>query len=329
MAFQILSLSGGGYLGLYTVSVLAELERQTGRPILESFDLIAGTSIGGIIALGLSAGRSANDIKAAFLTHGERIFSAKPPSSGVFNSLLRTLVGMPRARYDPLHLRAVIECIVGQNKKLSDLLRPTLVTAVNLTKGGPKVFKTGHHASYVLDWRLSVVDVALATSAAPTYFPIHRIGEQMYADGGMFANSPDLIAVHEAEQFLKVDRKDIYVLSIGTTTTEFSFSNSAGTNLGSFGWMRGERLPKVMIGSQQALTNDMMRHILGDRYLRVDRSQSREQQSQLSLDCASQSAKSDLMANAASSVAEISSNVNLQKMLSHVVSKSVFYNKSL
>jgi patatin-like phospholipase/acyl hydrolase len=89
---------------------------------------------------------------------------------------------------------------------MSDLVRPVVIPAVCLTKGGPKVFKTGHHPRFVLDWRLPVSDVALATSAAPTYFPAHRIGDDLYADGGMFANSPDMIALHEAEQFLGVSR---------------------------------------------------------------------------------------------------------------------------
>ena len=78
MSFQILSLSGGGFLGLYTVSVLAELERQVRRPIASCFDLLAGTSVGGIIALGLAAERPASDIKHAFESYGTRIFSDRP-----------------------------------------------------------------------------------------------------------------------------------------------------------------------------------------------------------------------------------------------------------
>ena len=78
MTFQILSLSGGGFLGLYTISVLAELERQVRRPIASCFDLLAGTSVGGIIALGLAAEKPATDIKHAFESYGTRIFSDKP-----------------------------------------------------------------------------------------------------------------------------------------------------------------------------------------------------------------------------------------------------------
>src|SRR5712692_1755798 len=78
MSFQILSLSGGGYLGLYTISVLADLERHIERPIATCFDLLAGTSIGGIIALGLAAEKPADQIKAAFEQDGTSIFSSRP-----------------------------------------------------------------------------------------------------------------------------------------------------------------------------------------------------------------------------------------------------------
>lgn len=128
------------------------------------------------------------------------------------------------------------------------------------------MFKTGHHETFVLDWKLLVSDVAMATSATPTYFPAHSIGAELYADGGLFANSPDLIALHEAEEFLRIPRERVSILSVGTTTTDFAMTADMNPNLGSFGWMRRGRLPNVMIGSQQAITNDMMVHRLKDRY---------------------------------------------------------------
>ena len=78
MAFQILSLSGGGFLGLYTITVLAELEKQIGRYIASSFDLLAGTSVGGIIALGLAAEHPAEKIKSSLELNGIQIFSNRP-----------------------------------------------------------------------------------------------------------------------------------------------------------------------------------------------------------------------------------------------------------
>ena len=329
MPFQILSLSGGGFLGLYTASVLAAIEEQSGKPILESFDLIAGTSVGGIIALGLSAGSSAAEIRDAFLEDGAKIFSSRAPARGWLSNGWQIVSGLPSARYNPENLRKTINRIAGNGTKMSDLRRPVVIPSVNLTKGGPKVFKTGHHPRFVLDWRLNVVDVALATSAAPTYFPIHRIGNELFADGGMFANSPDLIALHEAQKFFGVKLDDIRLLSIGTTTSAFAFSSAAGVNLGSFGWMRNQRLPTVMIGSQQALTDDMARHILEERYVRIDRALATDQTAELALDCASDIAIDDLQAAASSSVAEISSSVMLKTMLNHNAPDFTFINATL
>lgn len=235
MPFQILSLSGGGFLGLYTAAVLAELEERSGKRLNACFDLFTGTSIGGIIALGLAAGRSASEIRDAFIEHGPQIFPNHPPKSKSA-WLKRFACNVPAPLYKSGPLRETIEHIVGAGTCMSDLTRPVAIPAVSLTKGGPKVFKTGHHERFVLDWPLKLVDVALATSAAPTYFPAHRIGDELYADGGMFANSPDMIAMHEAEMFLGVHREDIHVLSVGTTTTDFAMSSELDPNMGVWGW---------------------------------------------------------------------------------------------
>jgi len=328
VTFQILSLSGGGFLGLYTASLLAELEERSGKQLNQCFDLFAGTSIGGIVALGLAAGRSATEIRDTFIKHGPRIFPNRPPKSKAawFGRFLRNV---PAPLYHPSPLRETIEQIVGAETCMSDLLRPVVVPAVNLTKGGPKVFKTGHHERFVLDWRLKVADVALATSAAPTYFPAHRIGDELYADGGMFANSPDMIAMHEAEQFLDVSRDDIHVLSVGTTTTDFAMSAAMDPEMGVMGWMRHQRLTDVMIGSQQALTNDMMRHVLADRYLRIDRQQADEQRAVLALDVATPEAISNLQSLACGSFAEVSADPRLRVLLDHDAPAFTFINANI
>ncbi|MCE2891176.1 MAG: CBASS cGAMP-activated phospholipase [Hyphomonadaceae bacterium] len=328
MTFQILSLSGGGYLGLYTASVLATLEEQSGRKIVDMFDLFAGTSIGGIIALGLAAGTSAAEIRDAFIENGDAIFGRQRPERNL-GKLAKMMRGMVAPGYSAGPLKATIERVVGTETRMHQLRRPTIASAVNLTKGGPKIFKTGHHPRLVLDWRLKVVDVALATSAAPTYFPIHAIQDQLFADGGLFANSPDLVAMHEAEQFLEVHRAEIKVLSVGTTSTAFAMSNSLKREMGIIDWVRDERLTSVIIGSQQAITHDMMRHLLGMNYVRIDRAQADHQRAQLALDCASDFAKADLQAMASNSVAELAGNETLSAMLKHVAIDRPFINASL
>lgn len=328
MTFQILSLSGGGFLGLYTAAVLAELEERSGKRLSECFDLIAGTSIGGIIALGLAAGRSAAEIRDAFIEQGPKIFPNAPPETWI-GRFGRFAKNVPAPLYTPGALRQTIEQIVGSETLMSDLIRPVVIPSVNLTKGGPKVFKTGHHERFILDWRLRVTDVALATSAAPTYFPAHRIGEELFADGGMFANSPDMIALHEAEIFFGVSRDAVRILSVGTTTTDFAMSSSLDPHMGVMGWMKNQRLTDVMIGSQQALTNDMMKHVLADRYMRIDRRQADEQRSELALDAATAGAIRNLLSIAHGSFAEISADPRLRDILAHDAPPFSFVNANI
>ena len=129
--------------------------------------------------------------------------------------------------------------------------------------------------------------------------------------------------------FLGVNREEVRVLSIGTTTTDFAMSGSQDPNLGLWGWARGQRLSNVMIGSQQALTNDMMSHALGERYFRIDRRQSDEQRPQLALDVATTSAISNLHALAAHSFAEVSADPRLHDFLSHDAPEFTFINARL
>jgi patatin-like phospholipase/acyl hydrolase len=327
LSFQILSLSGGGFLGLYTACVLAELEAQARKPIAHCFDLIAGTSIGGIIALGLAKGTSAESIRDAFIDGGPRIFSTKRPPQGTLGRRLALLDNATSAKYCSCALRNTIEALVGKDTKIGQLAHRVMIPTVNLTKGSPQVFKTDHHPTFQRDWKLPIVDVALATSAAPTFFPLHQIGGELFADGGLYANSPDDLALHEAEHFLNQARSDISMLSVGTTTAKFSFSNSGETDLGWMGWMDNQRLPRVMISSQQLNAEYMMRHRLKDNYLRVDHQQSPEQERFLALDVASAGAISDLKALAESSVRDALGKTNLPAMLKHGASTPTFFNR--
>lgn len=323
MVFQILSLSGGGFLGLYTISVLAELEEHLGGPITPHFDLLAGTSVGGIIALGLAAGRPAQEIKQAFEENGTRIFSERPAPTTRAAALMDFGRSFRSPKYDGKALRETIESVVGPNTLIGDLKYPVLVPAVNLTKGKPQVFKTAHHESFRRDHRLPVVSVAMATSAAPVYFPIAEIEDELFADGGLYANSPDLIALHEAEHFLGVPAEDVKMLSIGTTTTQFSFSHVGSTQLGVFHW--GQRLAETIISSQQMDAGYIVGHKLGDRYVRIDEVQSKEQERDLGLDIATLAAQKTIRGMASGSVQGAINGPVLQAMLQHSAADPRFF----
>lgn len=274
--FQILALSGGGYRGLYTAILLEELEKRAGRPLRECFDLIAGTSIGGILALGLGAGVPAEHIRKAFNQYGDRIFPHHFHLLGI---------KLPRPTFAPLFHRfsnsglkhAIAAILKDKQAKsaLSSLPLPVLITAVNSISKDAEIFG---HSSQSLDPTL--LDAALATSAAPTYFPEHKIGTRNYVDGGLVANAPDLIAINEALRSGH-RREDIHVLSLGTieeNTAEPS-RPAKGT-----GWLNGAKsLFELTLSSQQELAISEAKKLLSRRYLRLDAIASKAQMKELGL----------------------------------------------
>lgn len=315
--FQILSLSGGGYLGLYTASILKGLEEKFGSPIGRHFDLICGTSIGGIIALGLAFDKSAAKIAQAFEDDGEKIFNFWPHK-------LVSQWFWPK--YSDTALRSTITRILGPDKQLGDALHPVIVPAVNLTKGAAQIFKTPHHEKLVLDWKQNPVDIGLATSAAPSIFPLAEINDVLYADGGLFANAPDLLGIHEALNFMRAeDYNEIHMLSIGTTTRSFSLGHSSGKQLGRIGWVRNNRLLRLSMSSQQRLVEDMVGHLLKDRYFRIDSDQSEEQSGELALDCASKMATKTLRGLATNTLQRTINQPQLEEFFKHNASVHKFY----
>ena len=323
--FQILSLSGGGYLGLYAAALLAEIEHETGVAIATRFNLLAGTSIGGIVALGLAAEVPAARIQSSFEVHGQRIFGKSPPPRSIWSTFKDLACRSWRAKHDSGALRETIEDIVGADTRLGDLKHPVIVPAVNLSTGRPQLFKTPHHEKFRLDLHLKIADVAMATSAAPTYFPLAEVGGALYTDGGVFANSPDLLALHEALRFFGEQENDVYVLSVGTTTSQFSFAHSSARSLGIAQWFHNARLLNVIIASQQRSTDFMMRHRLGDRYLRLDAEQSKEQERVLGLDVATCDAQRTIKAVARGTFQDAINHDVLRSMLCHEAPPPKFF----
>ena len=164
--FGVLALSGGGFLGLYTLAILAALEKEFGTPIATRFDLLAGTSVGGIIALGLAAEIPVREIQYAFEKNGTKIFSDRAAATGRLRPFLELRRNALRPKYQAEELRRTIIELLGHDKLIGDLKHPVIVPAVNVTKGCPQIFKTPHHETFSVDLHYRVVDVALATSAA-------------------------------------------------------------------------------------------------------------------------------------------------------------------
>lgn len=212
--FRILSIDGGGIKGVFPAAFLACLEEQVAAPAGKYFDLIVGTSTGGILALGLGLGFSAKDLLAFYEGLGPKVFT-----SGLGTKLLRRL-GLPK--YSPLPLREALTAKFGE-RRLGESSTRLMVPSMNMDSGEVHVFKTAHHARLERDYKETAVNIAMATAAAPTYFPPHMSTSGIpFIDGGMWANSPVGFAVVEAIGVLGWERTELEVLSLGCTATPFN-----------------------------------------------------------------------------------------------------------
>ena len=219
--YRVLALDGGGIRGLIPAEVLVEIESHTGRRICELFDLVAGTSTGGILALGLTKpdgnggpAFTAEDMCDLYLKDGRRIF----PHS-VFRKL-RTLDGLIDARYPAAPIERLLAERFGKTM-LSQALTEVVIPSYDLSAPGPYFFKREYARNETEDWDVAMAMVARATSAAPTYFdpamlpPATGHRHHSLVDGGTFANNPTLSGYVDALR-LKREARRILVVSIGT-----------------------------------------------------------------------------------------------------------------
>ena len=207
---RILAIDGGGIKGVCPASFLATVEDSIEDDIANYFDLIVGTSTGGIIALGLGLGLSAKEILAFYEEFGPIIFSG--------NRRLRLLRWLSTTKYDSVPLKEALKDRFGE-KKLGDSRKRLVIPSFNLENGEVYIYKTAHHPRLERDYKVKVVDVALATASAPTYFPTHRSATGIpLIDGGVWANNPVGMAVVEAISVLEWPRDSLKILSLGCTT---------------------------------------------------------------------------------------------------------------
>lgn len=283
-SFKILALSGGGFRGLFTAEVLAGLEEKIKAPISKSFDLICGTSVGAIIALGLGSGKSGRDIANVIKDRGKSIFHGGG--------------GYIFARHGNTNLCNVVNNMFG-DKSLADSENRILIPVVNGSSGKPRVFKSWDHPEFHVDRNLKMADIAMAASAAPYYFPAWQMPEtrEIYLDGGLVANAPGLLGVHEAVHRLKHDINQVYLLSIGTMSPSQGIGNTSCLDRGIWRWK--DELVNIAMSAQEHLANFMLSQQLGeDRYHLIEQSPSLEQSRYLGLDECSQNA-ADILCGAA------------------------------
>ena len=193
--FKILCIDGGGIKGLYSAQILAKFENIFNCKISDHFDLICGTSTGGIIALGISLGIPMSDICNFYETHGPTIFCAKTQKLRLGKYLHYFKQICYRGKYSNKYLKKALISVFG-NRTLQESQNLLCIPAYNITMARPRVFKKDY-GSYTEDGTKQYVDVALATAAAPTYFPVKEINNHQYIDGGVWANNPTLVGLTE------------------------------------------------------------------------------------------------------------------------------------
>lgn len=270
MSFNILSLDGGGIRGLLTCRLLQRIQ-ETHPGFLENVDLIAGTSTGGILALGIAAGVPLDEIADIYEKKGSSIFSQD------FWDRFGDLDRLEVSDYDNRSLKAELTDIF-KNLRLGDLKKKVLISSFKLDSGPvlmpsvrawkPKFF----HNLDVKPPKVNrdcdelAVDVALRTSAAPTFFPLY----QGYADGGVVANNPSMCALAQAldpETGGPRALADILLLSVGTGATS-KWLPEVDNRWGIIPW--GRNLISIMMDGVSGVADYQCRQLLGSNYIRLN-----------------------------------------------------------
>jgi patatin-like phospholipase/acyl hydrolase len=251
---NVLSIDGGGIRGIIPASILAALEQGVGRALHEVFDLIAGTSTGGIIALGI--GTTANggkpyrpaDLVGLYLQNGPAIFK---------KDLLTPVKSFFGPKYSPDALERTLERFFGDTR-LDSALTPLLVSSYDLATQLPYFFKS-HKIAQGPSYNWKARQIARATSAAPTFFPPFRLEgdgkEHALVDGGIFVNNPAMAVYAEARN-LYPDASEIFLVSVGTGDRDDRITYGKAKGWGLIGWAR-QIIPVMMDSVSEAVDYEL------------------------------------------------------------------------
>lgn len=333
-AFQVLALSGGGYKGLYTAKIIHDIEKFTDTGFANHFDLLCGTSIGGVIALALATNEiPASNVVECLKEHGSNIFKqndlsslCNPIDSYIYKKYGLTLKqGLFGAKHSNTQLKEVLESLFG-DRRMGDLKSRVLIPTANWSKGGPQFFKTQHNERFSQDNDVLLVDVAMATSAAPIYFPNYQLNESVYVDGGIVGNAPGLFGVHEAEVNIEAAKgKHPKLLSMGTLSSKVTADQSKTLDKGALAW--GDSLFAFMMACQEGVSDYMLKQKLGKDYYHIDTTPGPDQVNNLKLDLANKAATQTLLALGKQSSQEVLGDELFLRFLEHEAPKPTFFNQ--
>jgi len=267
--FRILSIDGGGIRGVYPAHILRCIEERLQIDLYESFDMIAGTSTGSIIAAGIATGVPAVNIVEMYKKHGTGIFKKKRfywPGKKLRN-MLQPMFG---SVYDAQYLKRVL-ADVFQEKRLGEIVKPLLLPSTDIGNGCVHVLKSGYSKEFTRDNNVLVKDAVLASCSAPTYFDPHKLDHYLLADGGLWANNPALAAVIDAQKRLSIAQTDIRVLTLGTghSKTMYGIDNSRKWGLIT-GWKHKEFISFILSLQSQSAMNYLNLQLRPEQILRID-----------------------------------------------------------
>jgi uncharacterized protein len=262
---KILSIDGGGIRGIISAIIIEQIEKQTGKHITETFDLIAGTSVGGIIALTLACPNTfkkpkfvAKDLIELFKTKGQNIFNAS-----IWKSI-NSLNGLSDEKYDHNDLNKVLKEYLGQ-ESFGNALSKLLISSYDIENRKTCFFKSWHQR----DKNLKMIDIARATSAAPTYYEPTKMNienkELALIDGGVFANNPGMCAYAEAKKIYG-NNEQILIISIGTGELTRPILYKDAKNWGLAEW--AGPLSSIVFDGISDAVDYQLNLLLGDKYFR-------------------------------------------------------------
>lgn len=278
---KVLSIDGGGIRGLIPAMILAKIEEMTSKPISQLFDLIAGTSTGGILSLLLTMpskdnkdkpAYTANDLIKLYTENGKKIFS-----SNIFHKII-SMDGISDEKYPSSGIESVLKEYFGKSM-LSEALTNIIVPAYELSLREPFFFKSIHAKnSTKINHDFYMWQAARATSAAPTYFEPYKLGigdkdgADYYAliDGGVFANNPGMCAYAEAKVMFG-NTPEILMLSLGTGEHTRCIPYGEAKDWGLLKWAK-PILGTVFGGVSDTVDYQLSQVLADERYYRMQAS---------------------------------------------------------
>jgi|SRR5215207_3169029 len=261
---RVLAIDGGGIRGIIPAAVLADLELRAGRPVAELFDLVAGTSTGGILALGLTApdeqGKPrwrANELVQLYVREGPKVFHRS-----VFDRI-RSVEGTLDEKYPSDGLVSVLGRYFGE-QRLSEALSEVLVTAYDTAGRMPFFFRSSRARRDPLqDWPAR--EAAHATSAAPSYFEPVQLGDLSLIDGGVFAANPAMCAL--AEVLRAREPAKVVMVSLGTGEQTRPLPWKRVKDWGALEWARP--IIDIQLDGQSDTVDFQARQVLEAGYWRI------------------------------------------------------------